>query len=803
MTIFGDAKNPPQHKRAQFKTSTVRKFDGGWNVIDHELNLTPRHARIFDNVVRGPDGSVAVRYGYELWVDLHQGTESSLLLNGTVGTIQVGTRALQFTKVGHGLANGNHIRFGAVTGLVGGIDLSKLSNGIHSVRVVDANNFVITALDVATSVASVATNITVTKDTHLGGGNSINGVFYNNYIVIATEAGELIRTAPGAGASRIWDLSISNALAGNPDGWFWTTYVSFNVFGGKLYVWNGVDKPLEVDFANTPMVQYLGDPAAGGDNSAVPVARYSATVHEYIAVAGKPNKPSELGISAHLIAGVWTGNPNDEDALDVDMSKVSNSMDGTIMGIGEFRGRAVIAFRDVVSISAFGTRTKITIGAVTSEIHEPEFADNVAQHGTVAHRTMVSLGNDFFMCDHVGIPSLAQTQFTNQIVPDRVSELIEPAIQVNLSRLDRETLSDHAFAVYNARDHQYMLFLPKYDPADVRSLGSDPILVDGEVGLDRFIITVMEHNIEEGDLVTIAGAAAIGSNLATLFNGSRRVLSVVDQDRLILAGNGTYVGEVAGGGTGITLQPISEETTGYIFAYNPKLKIKAWSRFTGLNFDWGAKSVQGRLFFGKGGKVYEFGTPEFPIYADAVGDYDYTSWTINTAYALGARVPDTGTGDIYIALEAHTSTNGGTFSAERANFPSRWELYTGLPINFVWEWPWGDFDKRMNTKSLKAVQLDVAGKGRFETQVFVDNIYKDPLTGERTPARTIAFTGSEAGGYGAGTQPFGGGRRLREQPYWAYPVEGKLHKFRYEGSIKEPLRFIAATMVYHEGTLKR
>src|SRR5215212_9556751 len=92
MTIFGDPKKPPQKKRSFIQVSTVRRFDGGWNVIDNELNLTPRHARIFDNVVRGPDGSVGVRYGYRLWADLHQGAESQVVLNGTVGPTAIATR---------------------------------------------------------------------------------------------------------------------------------------------------------------------------------------------------------------------------------------------------------------------------------------------------------------------------------------------------------------------------------------------------------------------------------------------------------------------------------------------------------------------------------------------------------------------------------------------------------------------------------------------------------------------------------------------------------------------------------------
>lgn len=802
MTIFGDPKKPPQKKRSFIQVSTVRRFDGGWNVIDNELNLTPRHARIFDNVVRGPDGSVGVRYGYRLWADLHQGAESQVVLNGTVGPTAIATRRLPFTVVAHGLSSGDHIRFGTVTGTVGGIDLAKLSDQIYSVRKVDNNNFVITAPDTATSVASVAVNTTVTRDTHLAGGEGVNGTYYSNYIVVATEAGELIRISPDAGAERIWDQALAFALTDSPDFWGNSELVTFNVFGGKLLVWNGIDKPLEVDFQNAPTVQYLADPAGGGTNEFVPVAQYGATISEYVAAAGKTDKPTELSLSAHLIQGVWTGNTNPEDAVDVDMSKVSNSQDGVIMGIGEFRGKAVIAFRDVVTIGTLGKTTTIS-GTPPTTIHEPEFKDNVAQHGTVSHRTMVSLGNDYFMCDHVGVPSLAQASLTDQLVPDRVSELIEPAMQRNISRLSFETLRLKAFAVYNPRDHQYMLFMPDYDDDDVRELIDDPIILDPDIGTDRFILHVPSHNFEEGDIITVAGATDIGPNTAAQFNGTRTVISIPDIDRVILTGTGTYTGRFSGGGTVMTATPQSQQTNGYVLSYNPKLKVKAWSRYRGLNFQWGAKSVQGRMFFGWEGKIYEFGTPEDPIFADAVDDYDFAAWATNHAYAVGERVFDSNDGNIYQVLIAHTSPISGTFATARANSPETWEIYKGNPITFAWEWPWGDFDKRINIKSVRGVQLDAVGTGQFELQIFVDNIYKNPLTGAQTPQRSIKFTGADAPGFGAGTQPYGGGRRLREQPYWPIPISGKLHKFRFSGTVREQLRFVAVSFMYSEGSYNR
>ena len=39
------------------KTATAREFNGGWNVIDHELNLSTSYAVVMDNVSRDEDGA--------------------------------------------------------------------------------------------------------------------------------------------------------------------------------------------------------------------------------------------------------------------------------------------------------------------------------------------------------------------------------------------------------------------------------------------------------------------------------------------------------------------------------------------------------------------------------------------------------------------------------------------------------------------------------------------------------------------------------------------------------------------------
>lgn len=780
-----------------YKTTTIRQFDGGWNVIDNELTLSPRYARILDNMQRGSDGSVSVRPGYGLWKDLRLGTETTAGVSVTFSTT-AGSRRVVINWTAHGLVNGNHVSLSG-TPVVSGIPNTEL-NRTHSIRVIDANSFdIITSTPATATATTVATLITATKDTHLLGGDTINGTYFQDNIIVVDSTGEIVAINGDGVAEVIWSNPKAFALTGSPFGWGATTFVSFHVFGGKLLVHNGVDKPLDIDLKRVPYVIFLGDPASGGSNTWTPIGRIGYSAQTYAIVGGKSNKPSELAFSADLAAGVWVGNPTPDDAVDVDMSKRSVSFETAIVGIGELRDKLLVAFRDSISIGSLGI-TK-TVG--TSTLHDPQFKDNIPQHGCISHRSIVSLGNDVFMCDRVGVPSVAQSQISGQFTPDRVSDLIEPALQTNIGRLTDNTLRDKVFAIFNPRERQYMLFMPRFDPADDRLLSNNPITVVSDLELDEFIVYDEAHGLEPGDPIHIDGVVGVGSNPNSSFNGDRTVYSVLDDNTFTVRTGSILVDrDVVGGGAAVYMYPKVKETIGYIFAFNPKLKVRAWSRFRQMDFDWALKTAYGQIMFGKGGKIYRYGNQQYPYSADKVGDYDKHTWLNNTSYLTGVKVLDDTTRLVYQAKKDHVSPAIGTFAAYRNANPDVWEEYYGNPIKFVWEWPWGDFDKRLKSKAIGAIYPDTMGTGQFDIQLFVDELYKNDK-GILQPVRSMTFTASQSGGYGAGDQPFGGGRRTREQLLWPVPVIGKLVKLRIEGETTDPLRIIAISIIYKEGSMKR
>lgn len=223
----------------------------------------------------------------------------------------------------------------------------------------------------------------------------------------------------------------------------------------------------------------------------------------------------------------------------------------------------------------------------------------------------------------------------------------------------------------------------------------------------------------------------------------------------------------------------------------------SWTQFSGLHFHCACTTRKGRVFFGQGTKLYQYGNGVFPdedYHADHIDDFD-SLWTTATAYVIDDIVDEAGT--VYICLGAHTS---GVFADDLAL--GLWEEYTGEPIEFDWELPWTDINSRALKKQLKYIMADTQGTASFSIDVFVDNYYKD-IDGNYDPAVTLNFVAGDSGGYGSGDQPYGGGRRLRDERPWSMPSDFKIMKMRIHGETIKPLRFITLTILYFIGTIRR
>lgn len=782
-------------RQPKLRKTSVRDFSGGWNVIDNELNLSAKYSKIFDNVTRAPDGSVSPRFGYELFSDLRDGVVTSGTAGFTIETT-ISTTLIEITWTGHGFQSGDHITFIDIVDAVGGVPASEL-NGTHGIVRIDANTFSFHQRVEATSNdTDMVGGRAYVHDTHTLAGDLIDGVYFQDYLIVIDDIGEIARIDRDGVATRIWSWEHSEDLAGSPAPWRNCVFVSYDTFKSKLIIANDRDKPLEVDTDITPEVSFLVDPATAS-NADIPVAKLVKACAGYVTMVESAS-PGILRISAKNTSGVFVGNIAPDDAVDIDLTQITSVVNPQIMAINTFREKLFMAFQNASMIAS--------LGIYNGTVHEPLFSDVMARHGTISHRTVVSLGNDILMCDYAGVPSVTISSQSGAVVPDRVSQLIEPALQKNIARLDSLTLEQEAFAIWAPRDRQYMLFMPKYTLTDSRPLTTDPIYATDEtIGNSYLMLQHVGHGFEEGDYLLISGASgAIGGISNVDINGIRRIRHVVDENYVLIEVGATVTaGGQQGGGSSITISPVYDETIGYIFTYNPQLKIKAWSRFRGLQARWATTSLFGRLFFGWEGKVYRLGSTDDPVYVDRQEDYDIYRWDNSTAYAEGLIVRDDTDGTVWECMVDHTSEASGTFEEDRDNTADRWVAYEGEPITWVWEMPWADFDNRMDVKSLRHVSIDTKGNSRFTFSMFADNIYENRLTLDLSPARVMEFVGGDTGGFGLGDQPFGGGRRTKEEFLWSVPLKAKLVKLRFEGQTTEPIRIVAVNLTYHVGAIQR
>lgn len=62
--------NIDRARQKVIKTSTIRQWDGGWNVIDSQLNLTSKYSPILRNFVLGEDATIRLRYGTKWFAEV-------------------------------------------------------------------------------------------------------------------------------------------------------------------------------------------------------------------------------------------------------------------------------------------------------------------------------------------------------------------------------------------------------------------------------------------------------------------------------------------------------------------------------------------------------------------------------------------------------------------------------------------------------------------------------------------------------------------------------------------------------------
>lgn len=790
----------------KLESTTVSDFGGGWNVADSPLNLSTKFQPVSENILRGVNGSFQPRWGDELSADCRDGTETTVVPGGNVAVAVTNAQPfVTFTVTAHGYSDGDHITLPdtitLASGSIGTIPISALY-GTHGIDVIDANTFRIATRFNATSTTNGTLTIpSYVIDDHTLAGDIIHMAYFKNHMVLFDNIGEIaVMNVDTHVVTRIWDIVKADALTANLAPTRHCTIISSTTFKSTLISCNGYDndKPLQID--ENFNVEFLVDKATLS-NAFVPRADIVIGMGGYVIFMRTEYGDPFIEFSARNTDGTFTRDPNPDDSVEIDLSMVTDTVDPTVIGAGQLRDKLYVAFYDRGMVGTIGVYNN-----ATPPEHVPEFNDTISEHGTISHRTVVPLGNDIFMADYAGVPSVSISIQSGGFIPVRLSELIAPAIQAHLANLLPDTLRTKAFGFFNKSDRMYMLFAPKYDEI-VQTLDTDPLRFNISLsGEKRVLVIAPRHGLFERSTVRVAGAVTIDTLDATKINGDRRVAHVIDNDTFImeLADDAVMppTNIVQGGGSAITITPVNDETIGYGFEFNKELKIRRWTRIRGFNFDCAGQTQRGRVYFAKGGKIFRYGNTEEPLYADNVNVYDST-WANNTAYAVGDHIFDSVNGKTYNCLVAHTSAVAGTFEDDREANPDNWEEWVGDPIEWDLETPWSDFQKRGNQKLLKYVSFDTEGTDEFTFELYSNQLYRDKDTYKRVPNRAMKFTAGWYGGFGIkNALVYGSGRRTREEKLWPMPVKAKLFKMRFHGSTTRSVRIAGVTLYYIEAGVR-
>lgn len=227
---------------------------------------------------------------------------------------------------------------------------------------------------------------------------------------------------------------------------------------------------------------------------------------------------------------------------------------------------------------------------------------------------------------------------------------------------------------------------------------------------------------------------------------------------------------------------------GYIYKADTQTNVKAWFEFYDWTWTCGFYTPNGSVFFGRGSRIFLYGSRQNPLYADYIGEQE--------TFSDGTVFTD-GTG-----FSPIVSTNT-----------------SGVPIKFDWELPWSDMGNRSRKKETRYIGFDVTGTADYTVSMYVDKFYFDrsdpgetftdgtlftdgtgwlrdePLT---TPALTMDFLGGDNLGFGGDPfgELYGGGRIGQDSRSFAWPTQFKIQKLRIQGQTMAPLEIVSITLDY-------
>jgi hypothetical protein len=283
----------------------------------------------------------------------------------------------------------------------------------------------------------------------------VNCYYFNNQVISVQESGRMSKTA---GDGTVIELGVGDPVW--PAG---STEVNFTIFNSDLIIVNGRDKPVIVsgDPTNANYMNAVPLVDAGTlSNVNTPVGKFVVAHAQYTCIAGIASEPSSIYISAKGTSGTYFGDPLPNDAIVLDLGPRVSLGSATITGMVAYRDKLLVTFERGVLPLNLGIYT--SPGGTATAAHTPTDDGFIEEFGCLTHRSLISVGDDTFYSDNVGVNSINRVNVFNTLRPVRVSHLIDPLITALVQPLTPAQIGQYVFAVYDLRNFRYMLFVPVF-----------------------------------------------------------------------------------------------------------------------------------------------------------------------------------------------------------------------------------------------------------------------------------------------------------------------------------------------------
>jgi len=286
----------------------------------------------------------------------------------------------------------------------------------------------------------------------------INIYYFNNH-VITVHANGAIYKITGAGV----ETELFQPSPAPANSRFFTAgvyFVSFTIFSSDLIIANGKDKPVIVSGkpadARYMLGEYLNDKATGS-NVNTPIGLFVIAHGQFTIMGGIAAEPSTIYVSAKGTSGTWVSDPAPNDAIKIDLGPRVSLGSATVTGMVAYRDKLLIMFERGVLPMNMGVYTG------TPAVHVPTDDGFIEEFGGLSHRSLVSVGDDTFYNDNIGINSIARISVFNTLRPVRISQLVDPLITAALKPLTQQQIARNVFAVYDMRNFRYIIFIPSFE----------------------------------------------------------------------------------------------------------------------------------------------------------------------------------------------------------------------------------------------------------------------------------------------------------------------------------------------------